>query len=64
MVRRGLMVMIVMVVIVMMAVVVIVIVMVVVFNRPGRGRGLVHLALDQHVDLGRYDPAPVYPGQA
>ena len=52
--------MIVMVVIVMMVVIVIVIVNV--FNRSGRGRGLMQLALDQHIDLRGFNAAPVYPG--
>jgi hypothetical protein len=59
-VRRGLMLVIVMmVVIVMMTVVVIVVVNL--FNRSGRGGGLVQLAIDQHIDLGRLNAAPVYP---
>ena len=34
------------------------------FDWSGRSRGLVQPALHQHINLGRFDPAPVHPGQA
>ena len=55
-----------MMVLMMMMVVVMVVVMVAVnvLHRSRRGRRLVQLALDHHIDLGGLNTAAVYPGQA